>query len=104
MNFDRGFIKWQPFNSVAPSKEFLNFFKESEKQEKPILFPEELEKLNEQIKEAYYGKNKINLTFYENNKVKTIETIILEIDTSKHIIKLKNNKKITFSQIISLHF
>ena len=42
MNFDRGFIKWQPFNSVIPNKNILDNIKNNEHISKPILFPEEI--------------------------------------------------------------
>ena len=31
MNFDRGFIKWQPFNSVIPNKMILNSLNQNKK-------------------------------------------------------------------------
>lgn len=102
MNFDRGFIKWQPFNSVVPNKNILNKIKEQEHIPKPTLFPEEIEILNKEILEAYYSKNLIELTIYESNQIKKYESIITKIDSSNNIIHLKNNKAIYFNQIIHL--
>ena len=102
MNFDRGFIKWQPFNSVIPNKTILNNLKSNEKVAKPILFPEEIENLNEQIIDAYYSHNLIEITIYEDNKIKKYETIITKINSSTKTIQLKNNKTITFSEIIHI--
>ena len=103
MNFDRGFIKWQPFNSVISSKTILNNYKNNETKEKPILFPEKTEILNELIKEAYYSRNKIKITIYEQNKIKSFETIIYKINPSNNTIELNNHKIITFSQIININ-
>lgn len=102
MNFDRGFIKWQPFNSVIPNKSILNNIKEQEHIPKPTLFPEEIENLNKELIEAYYSGNLIELTIYEANKIKKYESIITKIDSSNNIIHLKNNKTIYFNQIIHL--
>lgn len=102
MNFDRGFIKWQPFNSVIPNKDILNNIKKEEHVIKPTLFPEEIEILNKEILEAYYSANLIELTIYENNKIKKYESIIIKIDSNNNIIHLKNNKIIYFNQIIHL--
>ena len=102
MNFDRGFIKWQPFNSVIPNKNILNNIKEQEHIPKPTLFPEELAILNEKIIEAYYSKSLIELTIYEENKIKNYKTTIIKINSSNNTIHLKNNKTIYFNQIIHI--
>jgi len=101
-NFDRGFIKWQPFNSVVSSKEVLDNLNSKEIKDKPTLFPETQEILNEQVKEAYYSKNKIKITFYEQNQIKNTETIITKINPNNNTIELNNRKIITFSQIINI--
>lgn len=102
MNFDRGFIKWQPFNSVVPNKEVLNNIKKQEHISKPTLFPEEIEKLNKELMDAYYSHNLIKLTIYEENKIKKYESTITKINSSNNTIHLKNNKTIYFSQIINI--
>lgn len=102
MNFDRGFIKWQPFNSVIPNKTILNQLTKKETNDKPILSPEQLENLNELIKEAYYSKSKIHLCFYEQNRTKTIEATITKINPDSNTIMLNNKKKISFYQIINI--
>ena len=100
---DRGFIKWQPFNSVISNKTILNSLEKKKKIEKPTLFPENLERLNEKIIEAYYSKNKINLIFYEKNEIKKIKTTIIKIESTAHIIELENHKKIVFNQILNIN-
>ena len=102
MNFDRGFIKWQPFNSVIPNKNILDNIKNNEHISKPILFPEEIENLNKEIIEAYYSHNLVELTIYEENKIKIYKSTITKIESSNNTIHLKNNKIISFNQIIHL--
>lgn len=102
MKFDRGFIKWQPFNSVIQSSVLLNNIAQNEHEQKPTLFPEEIESLNKELMEAYYSHNLIELTIYEENKIKKYESIITELNSSNNTIHLKNNKTIYFNQIIHL--
>ena len=99
---DRGFIKWQPFNSLISNKDVLNKLDKIEFK-KPILFSETQELLNEKIIEAYYSQNTINLTFYEKNKIKQINTTIKKIDSSLNTIELSNHQKIVFNQIIDIN-
>lgn len=102
MNFDRGFIKWQPFNSVVPNKMILNSLNQNKKIAKPTFFPEKLEQLEELIKEAYYSKNEITITFYEQNNIKKVTTKISKIDSNQNIIYLENHKIVTFNQILNI--
>ena len=97
---DRGFIKWQPFNSLINNKIVLDNLTQKPKLKKPSLFPEELAKLNEQILDAYYAQTEITLIYYENNLYKKITTSIISINTCYKTLKLKNGKIISFSQII----
>jgi hypothetical protein len=103
MSIDRGFIKWQPFQSVISTSEIMSDLKKREKLEKPILFPEEMEEINKKIIEAYYSKNKVMITIYEQNKIKKIEATITKIDSTLNIIELNNSKKISFYQIININ-
>lgn len=102
MNFDRGFIKWQPFNSVINSKEVLNDLKQEKLVEKPILFPEEQENLKEKIIDAYYSKSKIKMEIFENNKRKIIETNITKINSYNNTLVIDYNHIISFNQIIHI--
>ena len=106
---DRGFIKWQPFNSLISNKEVLASIKEAKTNflnSKPKLFPEEIEKLNEELKDAYYSHSLINLTYYENNHLKTIKTNIIAIYPNSNTLKLTNNTIIIYfiPQIIIKRF
>lgn len=96
---DRGFIKWQPFNSVVtPSI----LFRDNEKKKidaKPKLFPEEQEKISSQIMEAYYAQEKVKICFYEKGMIKNIETYITKICTNSNTLYFQNGKVITFNQI-----
>lgn len=102
MNFDRGFIKWQPFNSVVNAKEIMNNMSKKENFSKPEFFPEKEELLEKEIKEAYYSKRIIKLIFYEDNKFKMINTTIKNINTTLGTVELSNHHIISFYQIINI--
>ena len=97
---DRGFIKWQPFNSLINRKMVMDSLERKQKIKKPSLFPEEIEKINEEIINAYYAKSEITIIYYENNLYKKITTSIININSSYKTIKLKNGKVISFNQIL----
>ena len=98
---DRGFIKWQPFNSVISNKVILNNSKQK-RLLKPELFPEEIAIINENLINAYYDKSIVTIIYFENNLFKKIKTIIKEINPTYKTIKLGNGKTIAFNQIIKL--
>ncbi len=99
--FDRGFVKWQPFNSVFSNKEIMRLAS-SEKIEKPILFPEVYEELSRKIEEAYFSHDRVIITYYANNTIINIDTIILKLDKVKGLIYLEGNKAIYFNQITNI--
>lgn len=100
--FDRGMIKWQPFNSVFSSKDIINsILKEKEKNEKPILSNDEINLIEKKLIAAFYCQNKIIIHYYTNGNIKTITSQIKKIDYITKIIYL-NNIKLSFYQIISI--
>lgn len=101
-NFDRGFIKWQPFNSVISNKIVLDNISKKEKYEKPTLFSEKEEIINNKIIEAYYSKSNINITIYEQNQIRNFNTKITKIHPNNNTIQLNNHKIISFNQIINI--
>lgn len=99
---DRGFIKWQPFNSLTPLKDtFLDIEKEKI-EEKPILFPEETNIISEKIIDAYYSKDVISITYYEAGKIKNINATIKKIHPSAKTIELGCKKVLFFKQILHI--
>ncbi len=97
---DRGFVKWQPFNSLINRKMVMDTLEKEKKVKKPNLFPEEIDKISEEILNAYYAKSMVTIIYYENNLYKKITTYIVNINSSYKTIKLKGGKIISFNQII----
>lgn len=103
MKFDRGMIKWQPFDSVISSKSVVkSIVKEKQKIKKPILSEEELMINEEKIIEALYCQNEIILEYYSNGYLKTIKGKIKKVDSVSKIIYL-NNTSLLFNQIIAIN-
>ena len=100
--FDRGMVKWQPFNSVINSKDVINsLLQEKEKCAKPILSSDEINLIEKKIIDALYCQNKITIHYYKNGIIKCITSKIKKIDYITKIIYL-NNLKLYFNQIISI--
>lgn len=99
---DRGFVKWQPFNSLVPLKNTIEEIEEEKHITRPTLFPEEISILSEQLLDAYYSKDKITLTYYEAGKIKEITHFIKKINPNSKTIELGCHKVLSFNQIIHI--
>lgn len=103
MNKDRGMIKWQPFESLTPSKKVIDdILYEKSKRKKPILSLEQQQELEEKLVEAFYEQIEVTLKIYKNGNIKTTTSIILEMDYVYKNITLKNKDKILFQQIVEV--
>ena len=101
--FDRGMIKWQPFNSIFSSKDIINsILTEKNKTEKPILSSDEINSIEKEIIDAFYCQNDITIHYYTNGIIKSVNSKIKKIDHTTKMIYL-NNMKIYFSQILSIN-
>ena len=101
-NFDRGIVKWMPFNSVVSSKKMLFEIQKKKNIEKmPLLSEEQQYTIEKKLLEAFYEKQTIHISYYENNKILFITGNIKKIDNVYHKIYL-NSKIIIFEQIIAI--
>lgn len=100
MSFDRGFVKWQPFNAVLSGKVLGN--NKMPKIKMPTLFPEEIENINAMIREAYYAKEKVLIWFYEAGQIKRLEAYITRLNFNNETLVLNQNKVIAFKQIYKI--
>ena len=101
--FDRGMIKWQPFNSVVPSKQLVNeIMKEKSKIKMPILSEEQKSSIEKKIILSFYENEPITLEYFYHGKILKANDIIKKIDSTYHKIYF-NNKVILFDQIIKIY-
>ena len=100
---DRGIIKWQPFESLEPTKDIVNsLLMEKNKIAKPVLSADQLEDLNEVLKECYYNQNTVQVTYFKKNNIYNIKGIINSIDVNNKIILINNTLKLHISQILQI--
>lgn len=103
MKFDRGMIKWQPFDSVISGKLIVDSINQEKKKiNKPILSEEEILNIENKIIDAFYCKYEITINYYTNGYVKSIKGKIKKIDHVTKMIYL-NNITLLFNQIISIY-
>ncbi len=103
MKYDRGIIKWQPFESVISSKEILtSILQEKSKIKKPILSEEEIAYIEETIIDSYYSQEIITIFYYLNGFIKKNQGKITKIDHISKMIYLNNNSKLFFNQIVKI--
>ena len=99
---DRGFIKWQPFNSLTPLKDTIADIESEQKYGRPILFPEEANVISEAVIDAYYSKEVVSITYYEAGKINKVTTTIKKINPNTKTIELGFNKILSFKQILHI--
>jgi len=99
-NRDR--IKWAPFNSVINGKDVIEKIKEEKVMPKPTLSDEQIETLEQKIKECYDNKTIIDVTFYKNGKFIKIDGIITKIDIVGKKIILNHRYSLYFSNIMQI--
>ena len=103
MKFDRGIIKWQPFESLESSQQIIqSLMQEKKKIKKPLLSEEEIMALEEKIIAAFYTQEKVQITFYQNGTMKKITSQIIKIDQIYKLVYLQNKQKLLFQQIINI--
>ena len=102
-NFDRGMIKWQPFDSVIPSKQIVNeILKQKSRIKIPNLSDEQKKIIEDKLILAYYENEEITLDFYYEGKIIQIKETIKKIDSTYRKIYFKNNV-LLFDQIIKIY-
>ena len=97
-------IKWQPFDSVIPSKDIISsILDEKEKMVKPILSPDQLFLLNDLLLESFYTQSKIKIKYFKNNSINLIEGTITAINQQNRLITINNSLKLHISQILQIN-
>ena len=100
---DRGMKKWQPFDSLTNTNKMKHeLSKNKQKVEMPILSEDQLIKLENKIKEAYFNKDLIKIYYYFSGSIINKEGKIKFIDYNKKQIILSDNTKLYYKQIIKV--
>ncbi|MCK9471473.1 MAG: YolD-like family protein [Bacilli bacterium] len=98
--------KWQPFDALEGYGASLRKVEhEKGKIEKPVLFPDELELLNEQLASAFENKKEVTIEYYKSGYLEVIVGYISKIDLiyKEILVKLESgSRKLKFNQIIKI--
>ena len=100
---DRGMIKYQPFDSLTNSQKMKHEIQlKKNKITQPTLSEDQLEEIDMKIKEAYYNKDKVKVSYYLNGAILEKEVKIKLIDYNKKQIILSDNTKVYYKQIVKV--
>ena len=98
---ERGMKKWAPYKSLIEQEKYLKkAHQDNNVVKKPTLSSDEAEYINE-ILVNYHGEE-LEITFWRNDKLNTVSTILVKIDPINKKIVLPERKTIYFSELISL--
>ena len=98
---DRGMKKWAPYKSLPEQEKYLKKLKEEqEKPVRPVMSSDEMEEINEIL--VNYAGEEIVITYWRNNKINTVSTILVKIDPENKKIVLPERKTIYFIELISI--
>lgn len=101
-SFDRGMIKWLPFNSVVSSKQMIaSLMEKRNKAKMPYLSDEQKEIIEKKIIVNYYEKKLTFLDYYYDDKIIHTTGYIKKIDSIYHRIYF-NHQILLFDQIIKI--
>ena len=98
---ERGMKKWAPYKSLIEQEKYLKkAHQDNNVVKKPTLSSDEAEYINE-ILVNYHGEE-LEITFWRNDKLNTVSTILVKIDPVNKKIVLPERKTIYLSELISL--
>ena len=106
---ERGMKKWAPYKSLNEQQSYLDKLHEKqEKVERPRISSDEAENINE-ILVNYHGEELVNyhgeelvISYWRNNKINTISTILNKIDPANKKIVIPERKTIYFAELIKI--
>ena len=98
---ERGMKKWAPYKSLNEQDDFLKkLHKKQTKVVKPQISSDEADNINE-ILVNYHGEELI-ITYWRNDKINTVSTILSKIDALNKKIVLPERRTISFTEIIKI--
>ena len=98
---ERGMKKWAPYKSLNEQENYLNkLHKDNERVEKPKISSDAAEEINKIL--VNYQGEELLITFYRNNNIQSITSIIKKIDVDNKKIVLPDRKTIYFTELVGL--
>ncbi|AXI09308.1 YolD-like family protein [Oceanobacillus sp. 143] len=106
MTKDRGTIKWSSLMLPEHVELLKELWKEDEKVRKPLLDPQQIEIIHNDLMDAYHSERSVTISFYQNVAVSHLSGVITKLDQYRNsiILQTDDNERhiIPFQQIISL--
>ncbi|RDW22085.1 YolD-like family protein [Oceanobacillus chungangensis] len=103
---DRGTIKWSSLMLPEHVELLKELWKEDEKVTKPLLDPQQIEVIHNDLMEAYRLRKYVTLSRYQNATISHLTGLITKLDQYGYEIVLQtedhNRHRIPFQQITSL--
>ena len=100
---DRGMKKWAPYKSLVEQEKYLKkAHNDNEKIERPILSSDEMEEINEKL--VNYSNEEVIITYWRDNKINSVTTLIKKIDANNKKIILPDRKSIYFHELINIEY
>ena len=88
---ERGMKKWAPYKSLIEQEKYLKkASQKNEKIERPQISSDEAENINE-ILVNYHGEE-LEITYWRNEKINTISSILVKIDPENKKIVLPERR------------
>lgn len=98
---ERGMKKWAPYKSLIEQEKYLKkAHQDNNVVKKPTLSSDEAEQINEIL--VNYRGEELEITYWRNDKLNTVSTILVKIDPLNKKIVLPERRTIYFSELISL--
>ena len=98
---ERGMKKWAPYKSLIEQEKYLKkVHKNNSVVKKPTLSSDEAEQINEIL--VNYQGEELEITYWRNNKINTMSSILVKIDPLNKKIVLPERRTISFSELIGL--
>lgn len=98
---ERGMKKWAPYKSLNEQDKYLKkVSNDNKKVTKPQMSSDEAEEINEIL--VNYQGEELLITYFRNNQINKINTVIKKIDPLNKKIALLERKTINFNEIIKL--
>ena len=98
---ERGMKKWAPHKSLIEQEKYLKKASQNnEKQVKPQISSDEAENINEIL--VNYQGEELEISYWRNEKINTISSILVKIDPENKKIVLPERRTIYFKELIRL--
>ena len=98
---ERGMKKWAPYKSLIEQEKYLKKAHDNNnKQVRPQISSDEAEMINEIL--VNYQGEELEITYWRNEKINTISSILVKIDIDNKKIVLPDRKTIYLKELIDL--